>query len=191
MVNPKHKLKDRKDDLYETHPCAVEALLKHQALLDPVWEPCAGRGAISKVLKDAGYTVLSQDLVAYDNCLVDDILTGIDFLMEFRAPDGCKQIITNPPYKLASHFIRKAIDLQCISYWLLPAAFLQGNGRSDIIDQYLDHVWYGIERLPFMHRDGWEGPKNNSSMIPFAWFCFDYLPHHASRGFTVKRISWR
>jgi len=42
-------------------------------------------------------------------------------------------------------------------------------------------------RLPMLHRDGWTGPRTNSSMMPLAWFVWDR--HH--RGPTeLRRISW-
>lgn len=195
IIGPEKRMKDRKDDLYETHPQAVHALLKHEKLNPVIWEPCAGRGAISSILMENGHIVISQDLSKHDNAVVA-IETGIDFLMEWKLPyradvKEIKQIVTNPPYKLANDFIRKGISLECDCVMLMPITYLGGDGRSDIIDNHLNHVWVGKERLPTMHRDAFEGNKINSSMIIFAWFYFNWIPHHPDTGFVVRRISWR
>ena len=174
----------RKDDLYETPTQAVYALLQNFTIKEPVWEPCAGRGAISRILKAAGHSVYAQDLVHHYGADAD-IVPCIDFLMEYSAPT--RLIITNPPYKLADNFVRHGLHLGCRFVALLRLAAIEGAGRSDIMEK-CSHIYAGIERLPMMHREGWEGTKVESNSTPFAWFVFD--PNHS--GDTIlKRISWR
>jgi hypothetical protein len=181
-------LKERKDDLYETPPEATRALLQHEqwSMVDGVWEPACGRGAISRVLESAGVRVVSTDLVdrGYGQ-------GGVDFLMETHAPEGVEAIITNPPFKLADEFVRHGLRLVPRVIMLLRWAYAEGAGRSDIIDGHLSRVWLGKERLPFMHRDGYEGPKNSNSGAPFAWFVFERQQRIPDSGFVVRRISWR
>ena len=43
-----------------------------------LYEPCAGRGAISRELKAGGWRVISHDLIAYEGA-DSDIQSGIDF----------------------------------------------------------------------------------------------------------------
>ncbi len=50
-------------DFYATPAWVTEALLRHVRLRGPVWEPCCGDGAMSSVLSDHGYDVVSTDLV--------------------------------------------------------------------------------------------------------------------------------
>ena len=61
-------LKDRGHDLYETHACATRALIRTGCLSQfrVLFEPCAGRGAISRELKAGGWRVISHDLIAYE-----------------------------------------------------------------------------------------------------------------------------
>lgn len=180
-------LKVRKDDLYETPPCAVHALIKHEkALPVRVWEPACGRGAISRVLEEAGCKVTSTDLVDYGYGI-----SGCDFLMHWGDPPcGAQAIVTNPPFKLADEFVRHALTLSPLVIMLLRWAYAEGANRSDIIDKHLSRVWLGRERLPMMHRDGYEGAKLSNAGAPFAWFVFEQEP--PLRGaFTVRRISWR
>ena len=187
----RHALKDRRDDLYETPACATQALLRCERLPHAIWEPCAGRGAIARELIAAGHRVVCQDLVAHEGADAG-IVAPVDFLMERRAPEGVSCIVTNPPYKLADRFIRHGLALGCDVIVLLRLMALEGAGRSDLIDYHLARVWAGIERLPTMHRDGWEGPKSAVSGVPFAWFVFSAIASGANPPpIALRRMSWR
>ena len=166
----RHRLADRKDDLYETPPQAVHALLRVEQIPRFVWEPACGPGAIVKVLREAGHTVVATDLVDYD---CPDSESRVDFLMEWTAPAGVEAIVTNPPYKLAQHFVVHALKLCPRVVMLLPLTFMEAERSSGILDggQHARvHVFK--ERLPMMHRAGWTGKKAGSSKA-FAWFVFD------------------
>jgi len=71
---------------------------------------------------------------------------------------------------------------------LLRLAFLESKRRSAVLESgWLKRVHVFRERLPMMHRAGWQGPRASSS-IPFAWFVFD----RDHRGpIELRRISWR
>jgi hypothetical protein len=180
----RHAVKDRKNDLYETPPQATQALLRVENLPHDIWEPACGRGAISSVLEGAGHEVMSTDLVDYGYGV-----PGCDFLMEWESPRGIEAIVTNPPYKNADAFVRKGLELVPAVYMLLRWAYAEGVGRSDIIDNHLSRVWLGRERLPMMHRDGWDGTTQTNSAMPFAWFVF--TREQTGGSFQVRRMSWR
>ena len=178
----RHELADRKDDLYETPSCAVEALLRVEKLPMHLWEPACGRGNIVTVLKNAGYSVYSSDLVNYGT---GD--WGVDFLMEWRLPHHCEAIITNPPFKLAEEFVDHALALCPKVIMLLRLAFLESERRCAILDTgLLARIYVFRKRLPMMHRDGWQGKKANSG-VAFAWFIWD-KSHKGPT--TIQRISW-
>jgi hypothetical protein len=179
----KHPLSERKEDLYETPPEAVHALLKVERLPTHLWEPCAGRGAIVDVLRGAGYVVLASDLTDYGD---PTHFPGRDFLMEWKIPDKCECIVTNPPYKLATQFVRHGLRLCPKVIMLLRLAFLEGTGRSDVIDGNLARIHVFRNRLPMMHRDGWVGNRVSSS-IAFAWFVFEQKPKGEIK---LDRITW-
>jgi methylase of polypeptide subunit release factors len=107
-LKAKAALSERGDDLYETPPVAVTALLERETLPSEVWEPACGPGAIVGVLRAAGHTVIATDL---NDWACPHSESRRDFLLEQRAPDGCQCIITNPPYKLAQEFVLKAREL--------------------------------------------------------------------------------
>lgn len=183
----RHALKARKNDLYETPPEAVRALLLAEQLPDVIWEPACGPGSIVRVLRGAGKTVYATDLVDYESRDQDE--SGWDFLLEQQLPIGVRAIVTNPPFKNAADFVRKALDLGAAKIaMLMRLAFLEGSGRSDVLDGgKLARVYVFRNRLPLMHRDGWDGPKSTNTMA-FAWFVWDQDHSGAP---VIHRISWQ
>lgn len=92
-------------DYYATEPKAVELLLKEETFSPVVWECACGEGHLSKVLESHGYQVISTDLIyrGYGDP------NPLDFLKEtLEGFDG--DIITNPPYKYALDFVKRALD---------------------------------------------------------------------------------
>lgn len=181
----KATLRERGDDLYESPPEAVWALLRAEHLPPVIWEPACGPGSIVRVLRAAGHTVISSDLVDYNSA--DQDRHGWDFLSERCAPDGVQAILTNPPFKLASEFVAHALELCPRVVMLLRLAFIESSRRTPILDGgHLARVHVFKNRLPMMHRDGWAGPKV-SNPTPFAWFVWD----REHQGPTeLHRISW-
>ena len=80
-------------DFYATPSWVTQALLQNMRFIGPVWEPCCGTGAMSRVLAQYGYEVLSTDIT--DRGFGQP---GVDFLKCMQVPGGCRAIITNPPY---------------------------------------------------------------------------------------------
>ncbi len=181
----RHKLSERGHDLYETPPAAVKALLRAERIPNCVWEPACGPGAITRVLRAEGRLVVATDLIDYGS--PDQDVFGCDFLSVKEYPKGVECIVTNPPFKLANEFVAKAIELCPRVFMLLRLAFLESERRSPILDGGdLCRVHVFRNRLPMMHRAGWEGPKASSGMA-FAWFTF-IRGYHGP--IELRRISW-
>jgi hypothetical protein len=117
--------------------------------------------------------------------------------MERHAPGGAECLITNPPYLLAGEFIEHALELCPLVIMLLRLAFLEGGDegasressrrRARLIDGgKLARVHIFRNRLPMMHRDGYEGPKNGSATA-YAWFIWD---RNHDGPTILQRISW-
>lgn len=185
-ANPgRHRLADRGSDLYETPPEATRTLLTIEKVPHRIWEPACGPGAIVRVLEDNGYDVVATDLLDYRDR--SDALQNearVDFLMETRYFD--RAIVTNPPYKLANRFVRKAIADAPYVAMLLRLAFLESLGRDDILSR-LSRVHVFSRRLPMMHRGGWAGPRCTSS-VAYAWFIWDRAHIGPT---TVHRVDWK
>lgn len=180
----RHRLSERKDDLYETPEVAVEALLRVEKLPHHIWEPACGRGRIVNVLRQHGHKVLATDLVDY-GC--PDSQSRIDFLLEPQRSFTTEAIVTNPPFKLVEQFVRHALWHSPRVFMLLRWAFYESRRRTDILEGCgLARIHCFRKRLPMMHRDGWEGRKANSGMA-FAWYVWDKTYTGPT---IVDRISW-
>jgi len=177
-----HSHADRAADLYETPACAVEALLRVEKLPPRIWEPATGRGAIVRVLREHGHTVIASDLVHYGFPLH---FVG-DFLAQTKAPSGCECVLTNPPFRIVDRFIAHALNLCPRVIMLARLALLESVRRTEILERRgLTRIHIFRNRLPMMHRDGWAGPRASSAM-PFAWFVWE----RERRGpIVVDRIS--
>src|SRR5262249_42787503 len=93
----------------------------------------------------------------------------------------------NPPFMFANEFVHHALTLVPRVVMLLRLAFLEGQGRSDILDGgQLARVYVFRNRLPMMHRNIWKGAEASSAMA-FAWFSWN----RNHRGpIALRRISW-
>lgn len=96
------------NDYYATDPKAIDDLLKLESFSKDIWECACGEGHLSKKLKEYGYNVYSTDIV---NRGYGD--NYFDFLSMIENPiyEWEGDIITNPPYKFATEFILKSLDL--------------------------------------------------------------------------------
>lgn len=179
-----HSLADRGNDLYETAPVAVHALLEAEKLPPTIWEPACGPGSIVNILRKSGHSVYATDLIDY-GC--PDSEGGIDFLKAASPSFFIGAIVTNPPFKLAAEFATHALTLCPKVILLLRLAFLESEKRRAILENgSLARVHIFRNRLPLMHRAGWQGQKSTNA-IPFAWFVWD----RAHKGPTeMHRISW-
>jgi hypothetical protein len=116
-----------KGDAYYTPACVTEALLLHIEFPNTVWEPAAGRGDMSAVLRAAGYRVIESDIAWPES---------VDFLSQTALPESVRAIATNPPFDpaprtsrppLVEKFIRHALGLTRSTTPVLPQ-----NGRVEV-----------------------------------------------------------
>lgn len=155
-----------KDDFYSTPPEGTRALLAVEKFEGPIWEPACGEGHISKVLIESGYEVISSDLVerGYGE-------SRVDFLMEWtpRAPN----IITNPPFKNSTSFIKKALSLSTGKIALLMRLqALEGAERAAVYrESPLARVHVFSRRLTLLKNGN---PIDSTGMMAIAWFVFEH-----------------
>lgn len=91
------------NDYYATDPKAMEKLLEYETFDKNIWEPACGEGNLSEVLKEHGHNVYSTDLI--DRGYAND---HFDFLETNNKWFG--DIITNPPFKYATEFVKKSLE---------------------------------------------------------------------------------
>jgi hypothetical protein len=159
----------QKDDFYATPKEGIAALLRVEQFDGAIWEPACGNGAISKVLIENGYTVVSTDLVDRG---YDAAETRTDFLLCFNAK--APNIITNPPFKLNYEFMRRAVYLATGKVALLMRlGCLEGIERGKFYEKSpLARVWVFKARLQIW-RDA-TATSDAGGMIGFAWFVWDH-----------------
>jgi hypothetical protein len=183
--NQMHPHNVRGDDLYQTPPEAVAALLQHEQLPTYCWDPCCGPGNIAAALEAYGRGCYCSDLRVYPG---RPMVQG-DFLTEDLRPVDFEAIVMNPPGKRAAPFVARALEFSPHVYALLRLNWIAaGRSKYSSIYNRLETVLVFSRRLPMMHRAGWTGNKA-SSQIDWAWFCWGRSAPPA--GTRIKRIDWR
>lgn len=153
-------------DFYATDPRTIKALLDAEKFDEYIWEPGSGTGNIVNVLKDYGYNVWSTDI--HDYGCQDNIIDFLDFYDHWNG-----DIIGNPPYKLATEFVEKALSLVEDGHkvvMLLRLQFLEGQKRyTNIFSKGgLEKVWCFVNRQVCVTDNNF----NAGSAIAYAWFQF-------------------
>jgi hypothetical protein len=176
---------ERKEgDFYPTQAWVTECLLGKVALRGPVWEPCCGDGAIAKVLTAAGHAVVATDLVdrGYGR-------GGVDFFRMSRVPDGCRAVITNPPYgdgggnrgpgakaaynmlAFTDHAIRLARQAEAQLALLVRLQWIAGNRVASLLSEgRMRSVIVLMRRIQWFDR----GKATKSAQHHHAWIFFDF-----------------
>lgn len=158
------------NDYYATPPTCTEALLEKENFTGTVLEPCCGEGHISKVLKDNGLDVDSNDMInrGYGE-------TFKDFLKEdFEKHDN---IITNPPFKYAQEFIEKSLSLANSKVAIFAKLqLLEGVKRREMFKNAPLKYIYVFSKRQTPWKNGEQlNPQGKkwASTICFAWFVFE------------------
>lgn len=160
-------------DFYPTPPLATFALIKNSKVPSRVVEPCAGRGNISIELMRNGIEVISKDLFAHPNPLID-IETGIDFMEQDEIEADVDGMVTNPPYhkNLPTKIAEKSINSYTYTAMLVRLTFLEGKARHSLFTKYpptdiiifSDRVRFGQFDYEPVERD-----EQLGGMICYAW----------------------
>lgn len=130
----------RNDEL-RTPACAVYPLIEFLRGWRVLWEPTdRGNSEISRVLKEAGFEVISTH-----------IEKGFDFLKD--EPDfGFDAIVSNPPYSLKDRFLERAYALKKPFYFLLSLTALEGVRRGRLFRKYGINLIVFDRRVEFMDK---------------------------------------
>lgn len=204
---------ERGNNLYETPAEATRALLALESFQPIVWEPACGRGAISRLVEDAGYEVLLSDLIDYETAnSFGEVQVVSDFLQTGSDPRGVvgpwdgvmwggeygPDIVTNPPYgSVLNAFVAHALRVHRPRKMalLLNLNFLCGfedpDRRYAMDENPPARIHVFTRRLPMMHRDGWDGPEASSRMNT-AWFIWEQDADGRYAGpTTIRRVDWK
>ena len=87
-------------DFYPTPDWVTQCLLDTVPLRGTILEPCAGQGAMAKVIADAGHQVVASDLVLRDGS-VFLVLGGVDAL-QAALPAGVQTVVTKSTVRIVA-----------------------------------------------------------------------------------------
>jgi hypothetical protein len=119
---------DRKRrDYYATPDWVTGALLQHIHFRGPIWEPCCGDGAMSRILAGHGYEVVSTDIA--DRGFGTP---GVDVLACHNVPQGCRSIVTNPPYGDTGSHAEQSRSSRAMLNFLRHALALTASVKSQL-----------------------------------------------------------
>lgn len=153
------------DDFYPTPAYVVEELLKREKFEGNIWECACGDGAISQVLKNEGFEVISTDLI--DRNFGEQL----NFLESNLNVDN---IITNPPYKFALDFILKAKQSSNKKIAMfLKTVFLESSSRFEMFQdtKFPLKTVYQFSKRVSLYKNGIK--MKNSGMIAYSWYVWD------------------
>jgi hypothetical protein len=171
----------QQQDYYATEPKAVELLLEVEKFSENIWEPACGEGHISKVFEKHGHNVKSTDLVDRGYGYQQDFLFFND-----NKFDG--DIITNPPYAMATEFIYKALELipegNKVAMFL-KVQFLEGKERKVLFKNHPPQTVYisSSRLLCAKNAEFYKMIEGGGSAVAYAWFIWQ----KGYKGETVLR----
>ena len=164
MIIPAHHLAGNRSnvselDSYATPPSATHSLMKRIKFNGEVWECACGVGAMSDVVSQ------------YNKCIASDITQGFDFLdteLWLEVPN----IITNPPYKLAEQFVRRACQVASEKVAMfLRLNFLESQSRYKMFKELpLEWVLVFCKRQT-LHPEG--VIVTTGGTIAYAWYVWN------------------
>lgn len=152
-----------KTDFYETPPEVAVALLNFleaKNMISPgclIWEPACGSGKMLRVMLDRGYAIMGTDLYPET-----DGAPCVDFL---KSEKPCNWIITNPPFSMATEFIRHALELGKPCAFLLKSQFWHARSRLRLFrDNAPTYILPLTWRPDFLY-----GAKSGSPTMEILW----------------------
>ena len=171
-----NRKEDREEnDFYATDPKALELLLNKLKedgieLSNNIWECACGRGHLSEVLSKRGYSVFNTDLISrgYENQhLAKDFF---EFDNEWNG-----DIITNPPYKLATQFVNHSLELVSDNRYVimfLPIQFLESQKRYDDLFKMTPpkYIYVFVKRVDTAMNGDFTKYKKCGPTRCYAWF---------------------
>ena len=171
------------EDFYATPPRATILLLENENFEKTILEPCVGQGHIASVLKDHAYNVICQDII-------DRGYSQTQIVNFFDMTHNSNDIITNPPYGLATKFVQHALTIStngCKIACLLKLTFLEGKARKKLFMTHPPKYVYVFSSRIGCAKDGkfkvdkTTGELYVGSAIAYAWFVWE-------KGYTGNTI---
>lgn len=167
-----HTDKEREQhDFYATESRAIDLLVSKVDLPKQILEPACGAGHLSIRLEELGHDVYSSDLIDRGYGETQDF-----FAMTEPPFEGDFAIVTNPPYKYATPFIKHALELVpqgSLVCMFLKTTFAESKGRyKELFVTTPPHrVLQCVERVLCAKNGDFETMRRNGgSAAAYAWW---------------------
>lgn len=168
----------RENDFYPTPARATEVLLEYVPELAyrsiaGFFEPCAGDGAIARVLEEACKTTKVGEVVAAD---IDAAQTYPKYLCDARTVKVLRRlkrhytVITNPPFNQAHEIVSNFVDQKLVCAFLLRLSFLEPTEKRG--PWLAEHP---PDRVIVLPRISFTGDSKTDS-VTCAWMCWNVEP---------------
>lgn len=145
--------KNKSDDRYGTPPRALDILIPHLDKEWSIWECACGTGSIVNYLSKKSFNIFGTD--------VDH-----DFIL--GKPLECNCIVTNPPYSLKNHFIRRCYEIGKPFALLMPLTALESEERQKYYRKHGVQLIIPNKRIQYTMPDGTMNKHGN--WFSSAWF---------------------
>ena len=167
------------NDWYVEPEWCSERLFETINFASEIIDPACGLGRIVFSARDAHHCAEGWDLVQRNvGMVVRDFLTW---------RDPIANIVSNPPFGIAEHFVSHALSLtRYKTCMLLPANWVQGDKRSRWLESTPLHSVLFITPRPSMPPGAaiMAGQKPGNGTTDYAWFIWE-------RGYSGKpAIGW-
>lgn len=177
-VNP--NAQRQTEDFYATDPYVINKSIpffNKIHLSNNLWECSCGNGSLSKRLKEFEYNVYSSDIIDRGYGEVADFLLS--------TTTNNKDIITNPPFKLAYQFVKHAYDIMengQKALFFLKIQFLETEKRAELFHECgLKYVGVMSNRIccamngefdKYFNQDKITGAYKGGTQM-YAWYVFE------------------
>ena len=156
------------NDFVQTPKVITEMLLMNEKFEGTILEPCCGKGAISNVLLNNGYNVISQDKIDYGFGNIKDL---------WQINEKYDNIITNPPFTSKVKMVKHLLEYTNNKLVLLWYVKNIGNVLESKNSKHLRKIYIINQRIDWKETKlGWL----------FAWYVWDknYIGET-----TIKRLD--
>lgn len=157
--------REKGEDFFSTPRNAILPMLEY--IPDPVktiWEPTAGMNAITEVLIEHGYNVITTD--------INPRLPGIeplDFLTAPGADFDYDAIVLNPPFSYKNDFLAKCLELGKPFFMLVPLTILETQTRARMFREHKMSIINFDRRVNYLK----PSIQKTSAFFPSVWVVND------------------
>lgn len=150
------------NDFYQTPSCMTKEIVEWSLMQfgkdSKIFDPCCGKYAIGKVLRNYGY----------NNLVEKDLMYGYDFLQD-NSDEHYDLIVMNPPFKLFDKFVEKAKQIADEVYCIGKPNYFGAHNRN------VNGLWDNLQEVFIFDRmiafDKSEvNGKVQCGMIVSCWF---------------------